>query len=238
MFGLSSRSLASAFVQTQYLPTGFHLSSDQMKSCASLRRRLKPSSQQATRSALLQRGKAFNSICLASFSGRNADSDLAGGGSSIPQPQASNAGSSSANTSIEAPTTASSNGAPSSPQADGQQHQQHGSSNSISDLQNDVSKLSELVTNQARLLQEQMKDLEQARSLIDMHAMTNTLSASAPTQTIKAGWDKDIKPFEVQRNAIGDRRYLGGYDARFHSTNKQVLQLCMIPIAHKPSVLS
>lgn len=229
MFSQSSRSVASAFVHTQHLPTGFHLSSDQMKACASLHRRLKPSPQQVTRSALLQRGKAFNSICMASFGGRNADSDLAGGGSSIPQPQASNAGSSSANTSLEAPTSASSNGASSSPQADGQQLQ-HGSSNDISDLQSEVSKLSKLVTNQARMLQEQMKDLEQAQSLIDMHAMTNTLSASAPTQTIKAGWDKDIKPFEVQRNAIGDRRYLGGYDARFHSTNKQVFQLLMISI--------
>ena len=156
-------------------------------------------------------------MCMASFSGRNADSELAGGGSSIPQPQASNAGASSTNTSHEAPSTASSNGAASDSKA--VQSQQHGNTN-ISDLQVEVSKLSELVTNQARMLQEQMKDLEHARSLIDMHAMTNTLTASAPTQTIKAGWDKNVKPFEVQRKAIGDRRYLGGYDARFHSTNK------------------
>ncbi|KAL0025571.1 hypothetical protein WJX79_002535 [Trebouxia sp. C0005] len=69
------------------------------------------------------------------------------------------------------------------------------------------------------MLQGQMKDLEDARSLIDVHAMTNTLSTAAPIQTIRAGWNKDVKPFEVQRNAIGDRRYLGGYDARYHSTN-------------------
>jgi len=91
--------------------------------------------------------------------------------------------------------------------------------NELSQLRNEVSKLSELVTNQARMLQGQMKDLEDARSLIDMHAMTNTLSMAAPTQTIRAGWNKDVQPFEVQRNAIGDRRYLGGYDARYHSTN-------------------
>ena len=157
-------------------------------------------------------------MCMAAFSQRNADSELAGGGSSIPQPQASNAGASSTNTSHEAPSTASSNGASSDSKAD-QPLQQHNSTD-ISDLQHEVRKLSELVTNQARMLQEQMKDLEHARSLIDMHAMSNTLSASAPTQTIKAGWDKNVKPFEVQRNAIGDRRYLGGYDARFHSTNK------------------
>lgn len=218
MFGQSSRSVTSAFVHTRHLPASFHLSPDRMRSCASLHRRLEPFSQQAARSALLQHGKALNSMCTASFSGRNADSELAGGGSSIPQPQASNAGASSTNTSHETPSTARSNGAATDSTTD-QSQQQPGNTN-ISDLQVEVSKLSELVTNQARMLQEQMKDLEHARSLIDMHAMTNTLSASAPTQTIKAGWDKNVKPFEVQRNAIGDRRYLGGYDARFHSTNK------------------
>lgn len=215
MFGQSARSVASACVHTQHLPASFHLSPDRMKLRASLQRTFRPFSQQATRSALLQHG---NRVCTASFSGRNADSELAGGGSSIPQPQASNAGASSTNTSLEASRTASSNGAAPDSKAN-QPQQQHGNTN-ISDLQLEVSKLSELVTKQARMLQEQMKDLEHAKGLIDMHAMTNTLSASAPTQTIKAGWDKDIKPFEVQRTAIGDRRYLGGYDARFHSTNK------------------
>lgn len=163
-------------------------------------------------------------MCMASFTGRNADSDLAGGGSSIPQPQARNAGASSTNTSETLPAVPKSNGVTpnraNSASQDSGSAQQNQSAGDISELRTEVSKLSELVTNQAKLLQEQMKDLEHARSLIDMHAVTNTLSASAPTQTIKAGWNKDVKPFEVQRNAIGDRRYLGGYDARFHSTNK------------------
>ena len=217
MFGQPSRSGASAFVSTQHFPSSFRSSAVRMRPLTSLHQAIKPLSQHASKTTL--HWKALNSVCMASSSGRNADSELAGGGSSIPQPQASNAGASSTNTSLEAPKTSSSNGAGLGPKADDFQQQQRGS-NDISDLQGEVSKLSELVTNQARMLQEQMRDLEHARSLIDMHSMTNTLSATAPTQTIKAGWHKDIKPFEVQRCAIGDRRFLGGYDARFHSTNK------------------
>lgn len=41
-----------------------------------------------------------------------------------------------------------------------------------------------------------------------------------------AGWDGNLRPFDAQRAAIGDRRFLGGYDARFHSTNRSVEQLC------------
>ena len=162
-----------------------------------------------------QHDKAQHATAAASFGSRNADSDLAGGGSSIPQPLASNAGS--------APTTTPSASAPSpgssGSMAPSQENSTQINTNELSQLRNEVSKLSQLVTNQARMLQGQMKDLEDARSLIDMHAMTNTLSMAAPTQTIGAGWNKDVKPFEVQRNAIGDRRYLGGYDARYHSTN-------------------
>lgn len=37
----------------------------------------------------------------------------------------------------------------------------------------------------------------------------------------KASRSGPINPFEAQRAAgIGDRRYLGKYDARFHSTNR------------------
>ena len=35
-----------------------------------------------------------------------------------------------------------------------------------------------------------------------------------------AGWNADVRPFDAQRSAIGDRRYLGGFDARFHSTSQ------------------
>ena len=38
-----------------------------------------------------------------------------------------------------------------------------------------------------------------------------------------------MRPFDAQRSAIGDRRYLGGFDARFHSTSQcaQPLPLSM-----------
>ena len=223
MFGRPPQSVASAFAHTQQFPASFRPSAQSMRVCMSLQRRVEPLSQHAQRLCLSQQishhRKGLNCTCMASFTGRNADSDLAGGGSSIPQPQARNAGASSTNTSDTAPAVPKSNGSNSGSQ-DSRVSQQYQGAADISELRTEVSKLSELVANQARLLHEQMKDLEHARSLIDMHAMTNTHSASAPTQTIKAGWNKDVKPFEVQRNAIGDRRYLGGYDARFHSTNK------------------
>lgn len=220
MFGQPARRVASPCLYKQHLHPSLQLFANRMRPCRSLQRRIKPFSQHAAGTGFLKHPshqRNTSTWCVAAFSGRNADSDLAGGGSSIPQPQASNAGASSTNTASEAPTTASSNGAGLRAQAD---QQQQCCSSAVSNLQGEFSKLSDLVTNQARMLEEQMKDLEHARSLIDMHAVTNTLSASAPTQTIKTGWHKDIKPFEVQRNAIGDRRYLGGYDARFHSTNK------------------
>ena len=187
-----------------------------MRRCGHIRRPFQHFSTQSLRPCLVvqssKQDRAQQSTA-ASFSGRPADIDLAGGGSSIPQPQASNAGSASP------PTPSSTGSRPPAQQHGSQPETQQSRTNELSQLRSDVSKLSELVTTQARMLQGQMHDLEQARSLIDMHAMTNTLSMSAPTQTIKAGWNKDVKPFEVQRTAIGDRRYLGGYDARFHSTN-------------------
>ncbi len=192
--------------------------SSSMRACAHLHRNARRSTMQSVRHCLLtqsQHDKAQHTTAAASFSSRNADSDLAGGGSSIPQPLASNAGSASTTTPTTSPPSPGCNGSIPPSQEDSTQT----NTNELSQLRNEVSKLSQLVTNQARMLQGQMKDLEDARSLIDMHAMTNTLSMAAPTQTISAGWNKDVKPFEVQRNAIGDRRYLGGYDARYHSTN-------------------
>ena len=224
MFGQPPKS--SAFVHTQHLPASFPSSAPNMQRCAILYQRGKPFSHRAIRACpgelASQQGRALSSTCQASYSGRNADSDLAGGGSSIPQPQASNAGLSSTNTGAphSCPPSSSKGITSALPvQANGAQQPPEGPQG-IAELRSEVSKLSELVTNQARMLSEQVQALEQARSLINMHSMTSTLSATAPTQTIKAGWNPDIKPFEVQRSAIGDRRYLGGYDARFHSTNK------------------
>lgn len=194
------------------------VSSSSMRACAHLHRNARRFTMQSVRLCLhtqSKRDKTQHTTAAASFSSRNADNDLAGGGSSIPQPLASNAGSASTTTSSASPPSPHSNG--STPPS--QENSTQTNTNELSQLRNEVSKLSELVTNQARMLQGQMKDLEDARSLIDMHAMTNTLSMAAPTQTIRAGWNKDVQPFEVQRNAIGDRRYLGGYDARYHSTN-------------------
>ena len=190
--------------------------SHSMRRCGQIYRPWKQFSTQSFRPCLaaqLSRQERAQQSTAASFSGRDADGGLAEDGGSISQPVASNAGTASP------PSLASNGSRPPEHQNGSTPEAQPPSSNELSQLRSEVSKLSELVTAQARMLQGQMHELEQARSLIDMHAMTNTLSLTAPTQTIKAGWNKDVKPFEVQRTAIGDRRYLGGYDARFHSTN-------------------
>lgn len=142
-------------------------------------------------------------------------SDLAGGSSSLPQPQALNAGEATATQS--GPKQASSKRLRSDSSNGSSNGSMPDSSQDVQQLRQDLSHLSETVTAQAKALQEQMLALQQARQLIDSTAASNILRA--PEQSQQSGWNKDIKPFEVQRNAIGDRRYLGGYDARFHSTN-------------------
>lgn len=220
MYLYAPRSLTFATADTHQLQSAGHTPTQSMLKCAHTHRNVRLFAAQSIRTCLVAQSikpdKALHST--ASTSGRAADSDLAGGGSSLPQPSASNAGHASVTTPAASPPSPVSNGAQ-LPAAGAQHDDPQSKSNELSHLQTEVSKLSELVTNQARLLEGQMKDLEQAKGLIDLHAMTNTLSAAAPTQTIKAGWNKDVKPFEVQRCAIGDRRLLGGYDARFHSTN-------------------
>lgn len=59
---------------------------------------------------------------------------------------------------------------------------------------------------------------------------------------MSSGWNPNIRPFDAQRTAIGDRRFLGGFDARFHSTASCVpaflqhgrLDLCVLvlPLLH------
>ena len=43
-------------------------------------------------------------------------------------------------------------------------------------------------------------------------------STNGASPVAGGGWNPQIRPFDAQRAAIGDRRYLGGFDARFHST--------------------
>lgn len=56
--------------------------------------------------------------------------------------------------------------------------------------------------------------------------LTLTLTCAAGQVGASNGvWNPNIRPFDAQRAAIGDRRYLGGFDARFHSTNSYALDL-------------
>lgn len=169
-----------------------------------------------TRFQSLQRCRPPHSTRSASVGTCGNVSDLAGGGSSLPQPQACNAGESSSTTPPRQPATQANSS--DNPQSNGASVQSMApSGEEVQQLRQDVSQLSRTVTAQAKALQEQMMALQQAHQLIDVKTAGTAFKPSSPSQ--HNGWNKDIKPFEIQRNAIGDRRYLGGYDARFHSTN-------------------
>ena len=159
--------------------------------------------------------KSQHSTATASLGNCGNVSDLAGEGSSLPQPQACNAG--------EA-TSRKTSRTTSNPE---HSHQSNGSSalsspstsSELQQLREDLSQLSQTVTAQAKALQEQTLALQQARQLADSTDANRSIRSADSFSSQQSGWNRDIKPFEVQRNAIGDRRYLGGYDARFHSTN-------------------
>ena len=161
--------------------------------------------------------RSQHSTSIASYESRMNGSELAGGESSIPQPSARNAGPST-NSSPATGQPIQHNTLQPPALTNGASQQPHSSTeHDVTQLKADLDRLSSTVEAQAKALQAQMSALQDAKQLIDARAISTTLADS--TQSVQTGWSRDIKPFEIQRNAIGDRRYLGGYDARFHSTH-------------------
>lgn len=173
-------------------------------------------SGRACRPQPVQRCRPQHNTVSASAGNCGNVSDLAGGGSSLPQPQACNAGQNSSAPSPWQPS-AEANSSDTKQSNGTTTHSRTPSTDEVQQLRQEVSQLSKTVTAQAKALQEQMLAVQQANQMIDIKTAGTAFRPSSPSQ--QSGWNKDVKPFEVQRNAIGDRRYLGGYDARFHSTN-------------------
>lgn len=174
----------------------------------------------ARSSAILQcltSSRPQHSTSIASCESRINVSELAGDESSIPQPSARNAGQSTSKTPASEQPVQPNTPQPPALTNGASQHPQPSTNHDMDQLKTDLQRLSSTVEAQAKALQAQMSALQDAKQLMDARAISTTLAET--TQSSQTGWSRDIKPFEIQRNAIGDRRYLGGYDARFHSTN-------------------
>eukprot|EP00195_Chlamydomonas_chlamydogama_P012286 CAMPEP_0202901526 /NCGR_PEP_ID=MMETSP1392-20130828/14302_1 /ASSEMBLY_ACC=CAM_ASM_000868 /TAXON_ID=225041 /ORGANISM="Chlamydomonas chlamydogama, Strain SAG 11-48b" /LENGTH=410 /DNA_ID=CAMNT_0049588099 /DNA_START=245 /DNA_END=1477 /DNA_ORIENTATION=- len=88
----------------------------------------------------------------------------------------------------------------------------------------DISQLREQLGTLTTLLETQQRVIDKQQALIDQlrASVTRTKeTAPVPPASVSApslGWNSKLSPFESQRIGIGDRRLLGLYDARFHST--------------------
>ena len=81
----------------------------------------------------------------------------------------------------------------------------------LGSLRQDLSGLRELLSTQAELVREQSHAIRQLKGMVSVQTQRVVNSARSRPE---------VRPLDAQLAAIGDRRYLGMYDARFHSTNK------------------
>lgn len=69
----------------------------------------------------------------------------------------------------------------------------------------------ELITAQAQLVRQQSHAIKQLKGMVSVQTQRVVESARP---------GPEVRPLHAQLAAIGDRRMLGMYDARFHSTNR------------------
>lgn len=84
----------------------------------------------------------------------------------------------------------------------------------LGSLRRELSGMRELLGQQAELVRQQSHAIKQLKGMVKVQTQ----------QTVDAVKSRPaVRPLEAQLAALGDRRYLGMYDARFHSTNKYAL---------------
>lgn len=110
--------------------------------------------------------------------------------------------------------------APESPRAD---------NNGSNDLHDKLAGLEALVSAQRDLLTKQQAALDQLQQRVEISqprpGIARSTSAAGQSVATSSG---SVRPFDAQRRAgYGDRRYLGLYDARFHSTSSYVMRVQM-----------
>eukprot|EP00208_Stichococcus_sp_RCC1054_P002445 CAMPEP_0206143802 /NCGR_PEP_ID=MMETSP1473-20131121/21850_1 /ASSEMBLY_ACC=CAM_ASM_001109 /TAXON_ID=1461547 /ORGANISM="Stichococcus sp, Strain RCC1054" /LENGTH=483 /DNA_ID=CAMNT_0053539373 /DNA_START=173 /DNA_END=1621 /DNA_ORIENTATION=+ len=91
----------------------------------------------------------------------------------------------------------------------------------IAALRSDLQKLQKALNTQTAAAQQQFLSINSLERQAQGRSapQPRTHLPQGTTGSGSRGWSPGISPFEAQRTAIGDRRYLGGFDARFHSTN-------------------
>ena len=81
----------------------------------------------------------------------------------------------------------------------------------LNGLRQELSSVRELVSAQAELFRQQSLAISQLKSMLQVQTQ----------QVVKAAQPRtELRPLDAQLAALGDRRYMGMYDARFHSTHK------------------
>ena len=103
------------------------------------------------------------------------------------------------------------------------------SADELSSLREDMGSMRELLSTQAELVRQQSHAIRQLKGMVSVQTQQVVKSVRAK---------QEVRPLDAQLAAIGDRRYLGMYDARFHSTNKCAYCLlsrwCQLLFQHKP----
>lgn len=91
-------------------------------------------------------------------------------------------------------------------------------SNNNEEVVVELDELRKLLHLQQSIIDKQQNSIDQLKKLVEQQHQTNQAQKQNAGQQASTGWNSSISPFEAQRIGIGDRRLLGLYDARFHST--------------------
>ena len=85
------------------------------------------------------------------------------------------------------------------------------STDELSSVRQELASVRELLSVQAELVRQQSHAMKQLQGMVKVQTQ-KVVNAARPKP--------EVRPLDAQLAALGDRRYLGMYDARFHSTNK------------------
>lgn len=84
-------------------------------------------------------------------------------------------------------------------------------------LKDHLANLQNIVKEQQAIIQQQQDAIDGIKGYITKQRQSSLSSVKPPH--LWRGEPREVRPFDAQRVSIGDRRYLGLYDARFHSTS-------------------
>ena len=95
-----------------------------------------------------------------------------------------------------------------------------GSDSDIDLLKAQFNDLSSLLRSQQHIIEEQQQTIESLRSPISRHPLIMSGGETGWRASNTRAASTSVSPFDSQRIGIGDRRLLGLFDSRFHSTSR------------------